>query len=93
MTTYDTWLAAPYLDQDDAQGRWEQRTAVLDAARPETVAALAELVDCGLRTWLDRQALTSLETALRGWLGGLDDGELEDRIAVELGTVAEWERP
>lgn len=94
LPNYDNRLEAPYWDRDDAQKRWEIRADALAAVRPQVTEALAETVLAGLgRVYVEWDDVLSLRAALGTWLDGLRDGELEDRIAVELGILEDWSRP
>jgi hypothetical protein len=93
LPNYDTRLAAAYLDRDDAQGLWEARSDLLRTVRPQLVQHLADMLDCEISAKIQWADIVGLRRALGAWLDGLEDGELEDRLAVELGLVEEWDRP
>jgi hypothetical protein len=75
------------------QGQWEARSDELRTVRPQLVEHLADMLDCEITAKIEFEDIKRLRRALGEWLDGLHDGELEDRIAVELGLVEDWDRP
>jgi hypothetical protein len=93
LPNYDTWLEAPYRDRDDAQARWEVRADELATVRPQLLEHLADIIDCAVTARIEWPDTLALRRALGAWLDEVRDGELEDRLVVELGILAEWEAP
>lgn len=90
---HQAYLESPYLDRDGAQGQWEQRSDLLRTVRAKMVEHLADMIDCELHTRIEYRDILSLRTKLGEWLDSVHDGELEDRVAVELDLLLDWERP
>jgi hypothetical protein len=75
------------------QGQWEVRSDELRRVRPQLVQHLADMLDCEIKAKIEWADVVGLRTKLGEWIDNLHDGELEDRIAVELDLLEDWERP